>query len=284
MLFVAPWCNWQHASLWSWISGFESLGRSFVKFLQSPSSRSATFAAMRTPRRLLLSLPLVALAIAGCGGGGGDDSTAAAPVETTEATLLSKEELIAQGDAICAEVNAAVGTVGSTSSDAAGQTSQVAGLYGGMVERLKGLGAPSDDSAGYPELISAAEALAQAEDNLKLASEREEAEAVAEAEAEASSALTSFQSAATAFGLEDCAATPAAPVPSGSVGESGEEAVEGVEEEGEEVAPEEVEPAPEEGGGAVEEESAGGGAGVGGGTEGGSAGSGGGSSGGVGPG
>jgi len=223
---------------------------------------------------LLLSI----FTLAGCGGGGGDESTAA-PVETTEeTTALTKDELISQGDGICAEVNAAVGTVGSTSSEAGGEAAQVAGLYGGMVERLKDLGAPSDDSAGYAEIIAAAESLAQAEDNVKLASEREEGEAPAEAEA--SSALDSFQSAASAFGFEDCAEAPAAPVPGGSVGEPGEEVVE---EELEEVAPEEEpEAAPEEV--PVEEEGAGGGAGVGGGTEGGGGGSGSGESGGVGPG
>jgi len=238
-------------------------------------------------RRLVLYLLVVAvalLALAGCGGGGGDDSTAAAPVETTETTALSKEELIAQGDGICAEVNAAVGTVGSTSSEASGQAAQVAGLYGGMIERLKDLGAPSDDSAGYAEFIAAAEALAQAEDNVKLASEREEeGEALGEAEEEASTALTVFQSAASTFGLEDCAEAPAAPVPGGTVGEASGEEAGGVEGEVEEAAPEE-EVVPEEGGAAVEEEGAGGGAGVGGGTEGGGGGTGGGSSGGVGPG
>jgi hypothetical protein len=229
---------------------------------------------------------IAALALAGCGGGDDGDSTAAAPVETTEATTaLSKEELIAQGDGICAEVNAAVGTVGSTSGDAESQASQVAGLYSGMVERLKGLGAPSDDSAGYAEFIAAAEALAQAEGNIELASEREDAEGLASAETEASSALTSFQSAAASFGLEECAEAPAAPSPSGTPGGlAGEESAGGVEEEAEEIVPEEeVEVAPEEAP-PVEEEGAGGGAGVGGGTEGGGSGSGGGSSGGIGPG
>jgi uncharacterized membrane protein YgcG len=239
---------------------------------------------MGTRRRLLAILPLAALAIAGCGGGGGDDSTTT-PVERTEATTaLSREELIIQGDAICAEVNAAVGTVGSTSSGAAGQAAQVAGLYGGMVERLKNLGAPTDESTGYPDFISSAEALAQAEDNVKLAAEREEeGEALSEAEAEASSALASFQSSSSSFGFKDCAETPAAPTPSSSAG--GEEAETGGAEV-EEVAPEEEveEVAPEEAPAPVEEESAGGGAGVGGGTEGGGGGSGGGSSGGVGPG
>ncbi len=239
---------------------------------------------MGISRRLLLTLPLVALVIAGCGGGDDDETTAAAPLETTETTAaLNKEELIAQGDAICAEVNAAVGTLGSTSSAVEGETSQVAGLYSGMVERLQGLGAPSDDSEGYAEFISAAEALAQAEENVELASAREDAEALTGAEAEASTALDSFQSAAATFGFEDCAEAPAAPVPGGGVGEAaGEEASEGVEGELEEAAPEEAEVAPEEA--PPVEEGAGGGAGVGGGTEGGSAGSGGGSSGGIGPG
>ncbi len=227
---------------------------------------------------------LAALAIAGCGGGGGGDSTAAAPAETTETTAaLSKEELIAQGDAICAEVNAAVGTAGSTSSGAGGQATQVADLYSGMAERLKGLGAPSNGSTGYPEFISAVEQLAQAESNVSLAAGRGEEEALATAEAEASAALSSFQSAASGYGFEQCGEAPAAPTPSGSAAEpSEEEAPEGVEEE---AAPEAVEPAPEAGGaGAVEEESAGGGAGVGGGTGGSTEGSGGGSSGGIGPG
>ena len=238
---------------------------------------------MGTSKRLLAILPLVALAIAGCGGGSGDQSTAAAPVETTEATTaLSKEELIAQGDAICAEVNAAVGTVGSTSSGVGGQATQAADLYNGMVERLQGLGAPSDDSSGYPEFVAAAEQLAQAESNVGLAAERGEEEALATAESEASSALSSFQSAATAFGFQQCGEAPSAPAPSSTGEASSEETAEGVEEE---AAPEvEEEVAPETGGGVAEEEGAGGGAGVGGGTGGGSEGTGGGSSGGIGPG
>lgn len=30
-LVFAPWCNWQHASLWNWNLGFESLGRSSIR-------------------------------------------------------------------------------------------------------------------------------------------------------------------------------------------------------------------------------------------------------------
>jgi hypothetical protein len=226
--------------------------------------------------------PLVALALAGCGGGD-DETTESAPTGVSEApAALSNEELLAQGDAICAEVNAAVGTVGSTSAE--GQVGQVAALYSGMVERLLGLGAPSDGTAGYDEFIGAAEQLAQAESAVAQAADAGEEAALATAESEAEAALSAFQSAAQTYGFEECSEGPSAPTPSAAGGEAGaEEATGGVEEEA--VTPEvEEEALPEEEAPPVEEESAGGGAGVGGGTEGGGEGSAGGGSGGVGPG
>jgi hypothetical protein len=230
-----------------------------------------------------LRIPLVAALLAalavvsGCGGGDSSETTAA-PVETAETTALTKAELILQGDAICAEVNAAVGTVSSTGTDTAARVAQEAGLYSGMVERLKGLGAPSDDTGGYQEFIGAAEQLAQAESNAQLAAERGEEAGLETAESEASSALSAFQAAAQSYGFERCGEEPSAPVPgSAGAGEAGGE--EAPEVEAEEAAPEEVEEA------APEEGAAGGGAaagGGGGGTE--SPGAGGGGSGGIGPG
>jgi len=225
-------------------------------------------------RRALAAFPLVALAIVGCGGGGSSDSTGVAA--TTETTpTLSKEELIAQGDAICAEVNAAVGTVSSTSSGATSQIAQRADLYRGMVDRLKGLGTP-EDSAGYADFISAGEDLAQAEADVKLAAERGEESAVLAAQSAASSALASFQAAAQAYGFKSCGEGPSAPSVVSSPEEgSGEESSEASEEE---AAPEEAEAAPETGGAGTGE---GGGAAAGGGTESSGGGSG---SGGIGPG
>ncbi len=232
-------------------------------------------------RSAFAALPLLAIAIAGCGGGGSGSST---PVATTTETTspLSKEELISQGDAICAEVNAAVGTVSSTSSDAAGQIAQRADLYGGMVDRLKALGNP-EDSAGYGDFIAAGEELAQSEADVKLAAERGEEGALATAESASASALASFEAAAQAYGFKSCGEGPSAPVGGSGSEEASEESSEAGEEE---AAPEEAEAAPETGGAGTAEEGGGAaaGGGAGGGTEGGSEGSGGGSSGGIGPG
>jgi hypothetical protein len=234
-------------------------------------------------KRILL-IGAVACAFAGCGGGGGGDTTAA-PVETTEEAALSKEELITQGDAICAEVNAAIGTMSqSASTDAAARLTQEADLYGGMVERLKGLGAPAEEEGAYREFLTAAEQLDQAESDARLAAERGEEEALSEAESSVESALAAFQQAAEGYGFEECSEGPRAPAPA-PAGEAagGEEAAEGEVEEAapeevEEAAPEEAEAAPEGGGAGV------GGGEAGGGTEPPSGEAGGGSSGGIGPG
>jgi hypothetical protein len=236
------------------------------------------------PRRTwIVVLPLAALLIAGCGGGG-DDSTAttAAPTEATT-TALTKAELIEQGDAICAEVNAAVGTVGASSAETGSPAAQVADLYGGMIASLTNLGTPAETD-GYAEFSSAADELSTAENEVKLASERSDAPGLESAESSASAALASFQEAAGDYGFEDCSEGPSAPATSATP-ESGEaEAGEEPESiEPEVIEPEaEAEPAPEV---APETGGAGGtaeGGGTGGAPEGG--GSTGGESGGIGPG
>jgi hypothetical protein len=214
---------------------------------------------MRPPNRplILLSLAaLAALALAGCGGGGGDttDTTAAKPPE--EAPALSKTELIGQGDAICAEVNSAVGSVGTSAADSSTASEQVATLYSNMITSLEDLGAPKEKSAEYDEFAAAASELAKATGEVKLAAEREDQVALGEAEGRASAALEAFQSAAAAYGFQECGEGPSAPSGPTS-GEPGEEGgVEVSPEELEENVPEEVpeEVAPETGGAGGTEE------------------------------
>ncbi|MDQ3726511.1 MAG: hypothetical protein M3335_11595 [Actinomycetota bacterium] len=202
---------------------------------------------------------LVALAIAGCGGGG-DETTDTAPVTTTEEpTALSKAELIEQGDAICAETNAAVAALGSeVTEEAVPETiEKTANLYVGMVERLQELGTPEDDDGSYPKFMEAAEELAKVEGEIKLAAEREDTVAIGEAAGEAAPALEEFEEQAAVYGFEECSKEPTATtVPGagaeteGEVGgeefEGGEIEEGGVEPEPEYVEPEYEEPAPEE--------------------------------------
>jgi hypothetical protein len=205
----------------------------------------------------LIALSLGGLALAGCGGG--DDETTESTATAEAPAALSRAELISQGDAICAEVNAAVGSVAA--SESGDETERVADLYVGMVESLKNLGAPAEET-GYPEFIVAAEELAKVEGELKLAAEREDAAALEESSAAAVPALEEFEDQAGQYGFEECGEEPTAPSPSGAGAAPIEEAEGGVEvapeEIEEEVAPEEVAPeevAPETGGagGGVEE-------------------------------
>jgi hypothetical protein len=236
---------------------------------------------MRLAKTMMIAVPLVALVLAGCGGGGGD-STSSAPA-TTETTVLSKAELISQGDAICAEVNAAVGSVSASESGVPQQITQVSDLYIGMVESIERLGAP-EDAAGYAEFIAAAEELSKVEGEAKLATEREDTGAIGEAATKAAPALEEFEGVAGEYGFKECSEGPSAPATSGSstgeapAEEGGVEAApEATEEpEAEEAAPEEVAPETGGAGGGVEEAAPEGGGAAGA--------TGGGSSGGVGPG
>lgn len=222
---------------------------------------------MRPSRHLILVLSLLAplaLLVSGCGGGGG--TTESTAKETTEATpRLSKEELIKQGDGICAETNAAIGSVGSSAADPSSQTTQVANLYTGMVASLERLGEPTEGAAEYAKFTQAAEELAKVEGEVKLAAERNDTTALGEAATKAAPALEEFETQAGVFGFEECSKEPTAPpVAPSTSGSSGSEIEEGgVEPEGEieevvpeeEFVPEEEEVAPETGGagGGIEE-------------------------------
>ena len=199
---------------------------------------------------LFLCGALVALVIAGCGGGGDETETTTPTVE--EPAALTKDEVIDQGDGICAEVNAAVGALTSSETAEASSTEEsekIANLYTGMVERLQELGTPEGDEGDYAKFMEAAEELAKVEGEAKLAAEREDLPALEEANTEAAAALEEFQSQAAIYGFEDCSEDPGElPAPAGAGGET--------EVPGEESAPEEggIEPEFEEEEAAPEEE------------------------------
>ncbi|MFT3865332.1 MAG: hypothetical protein QM729_13750 [Solirubrobacterales bacterium] len=190
-------------------------------------------------RLLVLALPallLVALLVSGCGGGGSESSTTTAKKKETT-SRLSKAGFISQGDAICAEVNTAIGSVEQSASETSSQTTQIANLYIGMVQSLQRLGQPTEKD-GYSEFMGAAEELAMVQNNIKKAADEEDLVAEEEAAGEAGSAVEEFQSQAAVYGFEDCSEGPHAPeVQSESSGESSEEP--GEEAGGVEATPEE---------------------------------------------
>lgn len=211
---------------------------------------------MRIPgnKTILLALgALLALVIAGCGGGGGGETETSTPT-VEEPAALTKDELIEQGDGVCAEVNAAVGALSGSEtpeSTPGESTEKIANLYVGMIERLQDLGAPEGEEADYAKFMEAGEELAKVEGEAKLAAEREDVAAMEEKGQEAAAALESFQAQAAIYGFEDCSAEPGVPaIDGGPTTEGGEEFEGGEAEEGgvepEYVEPEYEEPAPEE--------------------------------------
>jgi hypothetical protein len=194
------------------------------------------------PKFLFLVLPaLLALVLvaSGCGGGGSSSTTTAKkpPKEETVAKL-SKGQFISQGDAICAEVNTAVGSVGESASEPSSQTTQIANLYSGMVQSLQRLGQPSEIE-GYSDFMGAAERLAMTENEVKADSEQENPELVEEASQEAVPAVEEFQQQAAIYGFKECSEGPHAPVVAPESSSGTEEVAPEEESGGIEVAPEE---------------------------------------------
>jgi hypothetical protein len=127
--------------------------------------------------------------------------------------------MIAEGDGICAETNAAVGTVDASSTDAPAALSQKADLYDGMVQRLEELASGLSDPQ-LDDFVSAGKDLVQAEKDAQLAAERNDSAALSSAQSSADTALASFQSAAQAYGFKECGQGPTQPaaLPSGTTG------------------------------------------------------------------
>jgi hypothetical protein len=190
-------------------------------------------------RLLALALPaLLALVLvaSGCGGGGSSSTTTAKKPKQESAPKLSKGQFISQGDAICAEVNTAIGSVGESAAESTSQTTQIANLYIGMVQSLQRLGQPSETD-GYSEFMGAAEELAMVEGEVKSAGDKENPELLEEASQAAVPAVEEFQQQSAVYGFEDCSEGPHAPVAAPE--SSGTEEVAPEESGGVEVVPEE---------------------------------------------
>ncbi len=157
-----------------------------------------------SPRSLIAAtLAAAALVIAGCGGGDDDSDETTISETPASGVSLSKDEYIEQGDAICAEVNAAVSTTESGATDEADRLGQTADLYEGMLARLRGLGSPEDDPGGLNDFYAAGESLVQSAKDAELAAQRGDDSSLSEAAVEDD--LANFQAEAADYGFDECA-------------------------------------------------------------------------------
>jgi hypothetical protein len=193
------------------------------------------------PKFLLLALPaLLALVLvaAGCGGGGSSSTTTAKKPKVEAAPKLSKGQFISQGDAICGEVNTAIGAASESAAEGTTETTQIANLYVGMVQSLQRLGQPAE-TAGYSDFMGAAEELAMVENEVVAAGEKENLALAEEAGQNAVPAVEEFEQQAAVYGFEDCSEGPHAPIAPPESSGGTEEIVPEEESGGVEVAPEE---------------------------------------------
>jgi hypothetical protein len=168
---------------------------------------------------LLLAGLLAAIALLGAGCGG-DDSTPAEPVQDVgdnqSQTALSKNELIAQGDAICGEANAALSALDASTveSDPEVQATQELEITRSELQSLQSLTPPSQSRSVLERFLSALQDQVDALSRRQAAVEQ--GDDPASAEAEVSSAAASAQAAAQDYGFADCANASETPPPDGT--------------------------------------------------------------------
>lgn len=148
---------------------------------------------------------MLAVPIAGCGG---DDSTiqsvsTTTPTDTTSSTVAT-DEFITAADARCAEANAAVANLSTDAAASATTIQQQLNITKQTLTGLKALGEPEDPDGSLADYYAAME------DQISVLKQQQSAltsgdTAAADAlDTQLSQAESDAETAATAFGLEEC--------------------------------------------------------------------------------
>jgi hypothetical protein len=139
------------------------------------------------------------LTISACGGDSSPETPIVVPTETQAS--LSKEEFIAQADSSCREANAAIEQF-AASGQGLTEADQIAQLRSGVVDQIRQLGPPDEDRATLDQFLTATEAEVSAGQKIGLAEAR--GEDTTEFEAELDTAKSDAETAASAYGFQEC--------------------------------------------------------------------------------
>src|SRR6266480_6893996 len=156
---------------------------------------------MRRARHLLVPAAAVGagIALSACGGDSSPETPIVVPTETQQAQ--GKTQFIAQADSACAEANSSISQFAS-SGQGESEAAQIAQLRQGVIDQIKQLGPPSEDSATLDQFLKAMADEVSAGQKIGLAVQR--GEDPSQFETELDSAKSQAETAASSYGFKEC--------------------------------------------------------------------------------
>ncbi len=144
----------------------------------------------------------MALVLAACGGDSSPEVPIVLPTETTtSASSASKDDFIQEADAVCEEVNSQIQQFASAGQGLT-EADQIADLRQSVIDELNALGPPDEDRTTLDEYLTALEQQVEAGKKIALAQAR--GEDTAQFETELSTARDEGETAAAAYGFQEC--------------------------------------------------------------------------------
>jgi hypothetical protein len=158
---------------------------------------------MRRLRLFLLPALVIGagLMVSACGGDSSPEVPIVVPTQTTTASAGSQDEFITQADAVCEEANAAISQFAAAGQGLT-EADQIADLRQGVVDELNSLGPPDEDRQTLDQFLTAMEQTVEAGKKIALAQDR--GEDTARFESELDAARGEAETAASAYGFEEC--------------------------------------------------------------------------------
>jgi hypothetical protein len=145
---------------------------------------------------------LVAIVLAACGGDSSPEVNSVLTTETTtSSTSASKTDFIEQADPICEEANAQIQQFASAGQGLT-EADQIADIRQGVLDDLNALGPPDEDRTTLDEFLTSLEQQIEAGKKIALAQAR--GEDTAQFEEELATARDAGETAAAAYGFQDC--------------------------------------------------------------------------------